>query len=97
MRGGGLQRGERNAIAVAQVMMAADGHAIAQSAKAQRRFQVGHALVAVCGIVACCCGLAEHRHLSCRVGPIAPVDARRNGNLLACHVDTASVGTRSRA
>src|SRR5271157_5965353 len=33
-------------------MMAADGHAVAQPAKPQRGFQVGHALVSVCGIVA---------------------------------------------
>ena len=52
MRAAVCKRGERDAVAVAQMMMAADGHAIAQSAKPQRSLEVGHALVAVCGIVA---------------------------------------------
>ena len=43
---------ERNAVAIAQMMMAADGHAIAQPAKPQRGFEIGHALVTVGGIVA---------------------------------------------
>src|ERR1019366_2998774 len=34
------------------MMMAADGHAIAQSAKPQRSFDIGHTLVAVGGIIA---------------------------------------------
>src|SRR5271157_4208374 len=34
------------------MMMAADGHAVAQFAEPQRGFKIGHALVSVCGIVA---------------------------------------------
>ncbi len=49
---GSLQRGEGDAVAIAQVMMAADGHAIAQAAEPQRGLEVRHALVAVAGIVA---------------------------------------------
>ena len=49
---GGLQRGERDPVSIAQMVMTADGHAITQPAETQRGFQVGHALVAVCGIVA---------------------------------------------
>ncbi len=49
---GGLQRGERDAVSIAQMMMTADGHAIAQSAKTQRSFQIGDALVTVGRIVA---------------------------------------------
>src|SRR5664280_2530219 len=49
---GGLQRGERDAVSIAQVVMIADGHAVTQSAETQRSLQVGDALVAVGGIVA---------------------------------------------
>lgn len=47
----GLKRSERDAIAVAQMMMRADGHAIAQPAKPQSGFEVRDTLVPVCGIV----------------------------------------------
>src|SRR5271166_6513580 len=50
--GGGFESSERDTISVAQVMMAADGHAVAQSAQPQRGLQVMHPLVAIAGIVA---------------------------------------------
>ena len=49
--GGRFQRHQRHFVAVAQMMMVRDHHAVAKSALAQRRLQIGHALVAAIGVV----------------------------------------------
>ena len=46
-----FERHERDLVAVAQMVMARDHHAVAQSALAQRGLEIGHALVACVGIV----------------------------------------------
>ena len=46
-----LQRHQRNPVAIAQVMVLRDDHAVAQSAFAQRGLEVGNALVAIRGII----------------------------------------------
>ena len=48
----GLQRRQRHLVAIAEVMVAADGHAVAQVAEAQCSLQVGRALIAVERIIA---------------------------------------------
>jgi hypothetical protein len=49
--GGRLQRHKRHPVAVAQVMVAGNGHAIAQVTFAQRRFQIRNTFVAILRIV----------------------------------------------
>ena len=49
--GGGFKCHERDAVAVAQVVMVGEDHAVAQSAVAQSSLEIGHALVAVLGKV----------------------------------------------
>ena len=48
----GLERHQRDRVAIAQVMVVGDGHAVAQAAFAQCGLEIGHALVAVGGIFA---------------------------------------------
>src|SRR5579862_2523779 len=69
--GSRLKRVERDQVSVAQMMMAADGHAVAQPAKPQRRFQVRNPLVPVCGIVA----VAANRRAVFMAGGTMSVDA----------------------
>ena len=45
----GLQRLEGDEVAVAQMVVRRDGHAIGKAALAQRGLKIGHALVAVVG------------------------------------------------
>ena len=49
--GCGFERHERDPIAIAQMMMIRDHHTVAQAAAAQSGFEIGHALVAVLGII----------------------------------------------
>ena len=48
---GGFQHHERDPVAVAQMMMVRDHHAVAQPALAQGSLEIGNALVAVLGII----------------------------------------------
>src|SRR5271166_3340914 len=50
--GGGFESSERDTISVAQVVVAADRHAVAQTTQPQRGLQVRHAFVAISGVVA---------------------------------------------
>ena len=49
--GRGFQRHERHFIAITQMMMVRNDHPVAQSAFAQRRLEIGHALVAAVRII----------------------------------------------